>query len=412
MTSPDTASPNAAASDTVPKPYWRWPELAEDDRVVAGVSAGLGRELGVDANWVRLAFVILFAVGGWGALLYGAAWAAMNLIQVDRPPGPPVPKGRSTIQRYVGFALVVGGLTSLSAYVGGFPASVVFPLGLLGIGVLLAWSHLTTPSAGGWGSTRRAALIAVGLITTAISLVVLGTEITDVTDAAGGVLLALGAMAALVALSAPWWWRLVRERDAERQARVRSDERAEVAAHLHDSVLQTLSLIQRHSDDPQTMLNLARRQERELRNWLDPNRVSRQGGSVRGRLDEIATSVEELHGVQVEVVVVGDCMVDARVEALLGATREAVVNGAKHSGAERIDLYTEIVDGGTEVFVRDTGKGFDPDAIHGDRQGIRHSIIGRMERVGGSATITSSPGEGTEVELVLTGPSAEEETAS
>ena len=233
------------------------------------------------------------------------------------------------------------------------------------------------------------------------ALIALGWQAIGAGNAAESTLLAIGVVGAMIALSAPWWWRLVRERDAERQARIRSDERAEVAAHLHDSVLQTLSLIQRHSDDPKTMTNLARRQERELRNWLDPNRVSRLGGSIRGQLDELATTVEELHGVPVEVVAVGDCLVDDRIEPLLRATGEATVNAAKHSGAERVDVYLEVSESDIEVFVRDTGKGFDLQSIGDDRRGVRNSIVGRMERAGGTAVITSAPGDGTEVELCL-----------
>ena len=384
-------------------PYWQVPELADDDRVVAGVSAGIARELGIEPGWVRLGFVVLFASGGWGALLYGSAWAAMALFaaQRSRPAFPRVVKGRSSSQRYIGFGLVVGGLFVLSAQIGGFEAGVTLPLGVLGVGVLISWSRLTARPVSGWRLARRWLVVLAGLAMALASLLVLGSVLTGVSDAAGSVLLTLGAVVVLIAMSAPWWWRLVREREAEHQARIRSEERAEVAAHLHDSVLQTLSLIQRNSDDPKVMLNLARRQERELRNWLDPNRVSRRGGSIRGQLDEIATGVEELHGVPVEVVAVGDCLIDPRIESLLGATREAIVNAAKHSGADQIDLYVEVSEDGIEVFVRDTGKGFDVDTIDVDRQGVRHSIIGRMNRVGGSATITSAPGEGTEVELLL-----------
>lgn len=385
------------------RPYWQVPQLADDDRVIAGVSAGIAREVGVEPGLVRLGFVVLFATGGWGVLLYGSAWAAMALLptyvtitEFDR-----IAKARSSSHRRFGFGLVVAGIALLSLQVGGFPIVVVWPLGLVGVGVLISWSNLASDSTKGWASVRRWAIIAFGLLLATAALVSLGSEITGITNLAESTLLALVAVAAMIAVSAPWWWRLVRERDAERQARIRSEERAEVAAHLHDSVLQTLSLIQRHSDDPRAMLNLARRQERELRNWLDPNRVSRLGGSIRGQLDELATTIEELHGVPVEVVAVGDCMVDTSIEPLIGAIGEATVNAAKHSGAEQVDLYLEVSDTEIEVFVRDTGTGFKPDAIDHDRRGVRNSIIGRMERAGGMATITSSPGEGTEVELSL-----------
>ncbi|MFW2382260.1 MAG: sensor histidine kinase, partial [Acidimicrobiales bacterium] len=169
---------------------------------------------------------------------------------------------------------------------------------------------------------------------------------------------------------------------------------------IHDSVLQTLALIQQ-SEDPQTAKNLARRQERELRNWLDPTRASRVGGSIRGHIDQLVSEVEELHGVPVEVVAVGDALVDEQIAPLLNAAREATLNAARHSGTPRVDIYFEVSDDRVELFVRDTGKGFDQNAIAADRRGVSQSIIGRMERAGGSAIITTEIGEGTEVELTI-----------
>lgn len=390
------------ATDTSDSTHWQPPFLADDDRIVAGVSAGIAREVGVEPVWIRLAFILVFATGGWGALLYGSAWAAMALApSYLPPPTPPVAKAKSLRQRRLGLILIVGGLAWLSSRLGGFPAWLIWPIGLSGVGALLAWSRLSASPTTGWASVRRWALAGLGIAAAAGATIGLAQRMLTDGGAAEGTLLALGAVAAVATLSAPWWWRLVRERDAERQARVRSDERAEVAAHLHDSVLQTLSLIQRHSDDPQTMLNLARRQERELRNWLDPDRVSRRGGSIRGQLDELATTVEELHGVPVEVVAVGDCLVDDRVDSLLGAAGEATVNAAKHSEADQIDIYMEVSPEAIEIFVRDTGKGFEVESISDDRRGVRNSILGRMERAGGTANISSHPGEGTEIELRL-----------
>ncbi len=202
-------------------------------------------------------------------------------------------------------------------------------------------------------------------------------------------------------IAAPSIVQMARSLDGERLDRIRSDERARISAHLHDSVLQTLALIQRHSDDPQTMLNLARRQERELRNWLDPGRASREGGSVRGQLDELASEVEGMHRVPVEIVSVGDCLVDGEIETLLAATREAAMNAAEHSGAEQVDIYAEVSQDLVEFFVRDAGWGFDPADIPSDRHGVRQSIRGRMERLGGTVELHSNIGEGTEVELTL-----------
>jgi len=198
----------------------------------------------------------------------------------------------------------------------------------------------------------------------------------------------------------PWWVQLSRALTAERAARIRSQERAEVAAHLHDSVLQTLALIQRRADDPREVAQLARRQERELRAWL--NEESATGAeSLVAALRDVAAEVEARHGVAVEVVGVGDCPVDERLAAVVAAAREAMSNAARFSGAERIDVYLEVDDERVEVFVRDRGAGFDRAAVPDDRRGLRESIEGRMTRHGGTARVVTAPGEGTEVELAV-----------
>ena len=205
---------------------------------------------------------------------------------------------------------------------------------------------------------------------------------------------------ALTLILAPWWLRLVRGLSAERSERIRSQERAEVAAHLHDSVLQTLALMQRRVDDPREVAALARRQERELRAWLNGRRAAGDD-TVALALEAAAAEVEEAHGVPVEVVAVGDAPLDARAEALVAAAREALVNAAKFAGDGPVALYAEVAPGRIEVFVRDRGPGFDPAAVPADRRGVRESIVGRMERHGGRAVVHTALGEGTEVELVL-----------
>lgn len=391
-------------------PYWQVPQLDTERRLLAGVAAGIGRELGLDPLWVRLAFVLLAASGGWGFLLYGAAWAAMvwwerqppsrTAGRLRRPGAEPHPKGVNPTTRGIGFALVVLGLLGFIDGIGaGFSPQVVWPVGLLGLGLLVAWRH--GEGDGGAGRGRpSAAQVAIGLVLAAGGTIALLAGHVDLARAWGALLAAGAIVTGVGLLSAPWWVRLANQLDTERQRRIRSDERAEVAAHLHDSVLQTLALIQQ-ADDPQRMVNLARRQERELRNWLDPDRASRLGGSLRGQLDQLATDVEDLHGVPVEVVAVGDSLLDEPLAALVAAAREAAVNAAKHAGTARIDVYAEVRPEVVEVFVRDTGRGFDPTTVAPDRRGVRDSIRGRMERAGGSAEVFSSPGEGTEVELRL-----------
>jgi signal transduction histidine kinase len=199
----------------------------------------------------------------------------------------------------------------------------------------------------------------------------------------------------------PWVLRLGHSLSFERAARIREQERAEVAAHLHDSVLQTLALIQKRAGDPREVAGLARQQERELRSWLleRPDRAA--GASVAAALEGAAAEVEQLHRVPIEVVTVGDGPLNGGLEAVVQAAREAMTNAAKFSGSERVDLYAEVEPDRVEVFVRDRGVGFDPGAIPADRRGVRDSIIGRVERHHGRAAVRSRPGEGTEVELVM-----------
>ena len=197
-------------------------------------------------------------------------------------------------------------------------------------------------------------------------------------------------------------WRLALDRDAERTARIRSDERSDVAARVHDSVLQTLALIQRHANEPRRVASLARRQERELRGWLyDDQPIGDENASLVAALSAAAGDVEELHGVRVELASAGDCPVDASVGAVVLAAREAMTNAAKFAGVEEIDVYVEVTDDEVSVFVRDRGAGFDRAAVPADRRGLVESIEGRLERAGGRATDRVEPGEGTEVELHL-----------
>jgi signal transduction histidine kinase len=252
---------------------------------------------------------------------------------------------------------------------------------------------------------RRAA-IAVSRTGLGILLVVAAgivfLQTTGALSAARDVLLAvLAAVVVLGVIFAPWIVRLVRSLTQERAERIRSQERAEVAAHLHDSVLQTLAMMQRRAGEPGEVAALARRQERELRAWLAGRPAPGQSTRLAGALEAVAAEVEESHGVPVEVVVVGDRELDAAHEAVVGAAREAMTNAAKFGGGSTVDVYAESADARTQVFVRDRGPGFDPSSIPPDRRGVRESIVGRMERHGGRARITSAPGSGTEVELTL-----------
>jgi signal transduction histidine kinase len=350
---------------------------AERGRVVAGVCAGIAGGLAVDATLVRLVFALLAFASGAGIAAYLGAWALLPA------PGAQTPRrGR----RILGTILLVwAGLLALRGL--GLADSLLWPLALVGAGIVIGTGAHTF----GLG-LRRAQLGAIVLI---VAGVVVFVERND--GGSSSMLLTPGAVAvALLLVVGPWAWRLSRERDAEHAERVRTEERAELAARVHDSVLQTLTLIQKNPGDAR---KLARRQERELRAWLYPDRAPTAEGTLAGALESTAAEIEELHGVRAEVVRTGDAPLDERTRALVLAAREAMANAARHAGVDEISVFLDAGPEGVALYVRDRGAGFDPDAVATDRRGVAESIRGRMERVGGSATIVSTQGEGTEVEL-------------
>jgi len=356
-------------------------ERAERDRVVAGVCAGIAEALAVDATLVRLVFALLALASGAGIVAYVGAWALL-----PAPGAPPVTRKR----RISGVVLLVwSAILTMRGL--GLADSLVWPLALVAAGIVIAAGAHT------FGLGDRRAQV-VGLV-----LMVAGVVLFVDRNHGGGAstVLAPGAVAvALLLVVGPWAWRLTRERDAERAERVRTEERADLAARVHDSVLQTLTLIQKNPADART---LARRQERELRAWLYPDREPAAGGTLAGAVEAAAAEIEEVHGVRVEVVRTGDAPLDDRLQALVLAAREAMANAARHSGVDEVSVFLDVdADGnGVSLYVRDRGKGFDPEAVAADRRGLAESIRGRMERVGGIARIVSAPGEGTEVELEI-----------
>jgi signal transduction histidine kinase len=215
------------------------------------------------------------------------------------------------------------------------------------------------------------------------------------------VLAGLAVLVAVALIFAPSWRRLARSLAAERTERIRSQERADVGAHLHDSVLQTLALIQRSAEDPKQVATLARRQERELRGWLAGGDSREPGERLTAALDAAAAEVEAVVGGSVEVVAVGDCPLEERGEAVLAAAREAMLNAAKFAGEAPVSVYAELSEERIQVFVRDRGAGFDPAAVPQARRGVRESIVGRMRRAGGRAKVRALPGGGTEVEIAI-----------
>jgi signal transduction histidine kinase/phage shock protein PspC (stress-responsive transcriptional regulator) len=399
-----------------------------DGRVLGGVAAGLGDAFCIHPNVVRCGFVVLTLASGLGVFLYGAAWALLPPGEArDEASTPEVDEEASSapdVVSTVAFAAVVLGLLLLVRSLGVWPGDViVWPLAaaIIGLAVLASRaSEEETPEPPPWLAqlppdaaealttlvgTRRGALARLiagaGCFVAGIGVFLLSVDSWRAFR--GGLLAAAALLAGVALVLGPGLWRLAHELVVERRERIRSEERAEVAAHLHDSVLQTLALVQRRADDPREVVRLARMQERELRSWLLSGGNAGNGneatGSLGVALEELAAAAETDHGVPVEVVRVRDCPLEG-LQPLLAATREAIVNASRHSGASLVSVYLEVEPEQATIFVRDRGRGFDPDAVAPDRTGLSGSIVGRLTRAGGSASIRSAPGEGTEVELV------------
>jgi signal transduction histidine kinase/phage shock protein PspC (stress-responsive transcriptional regulator) len=387
------------------------PELRRDPAhgIAAGVCLGLARRLGIDPLVVRLAFVVAAAAGGFGIVAYIIAWAA-----IPAPTGAAVPGARrARAQVATGGGLVMLALLLSLRELGlWFSDALVWPVVLAAVGGALLWRQSRTSPLPREAPPRAEVAAGVYRGGFGVALVVGAGLLFLQTNGALGpardvILAVVVVIVALGLVLAPLLWRLGRNLADERSERIRSQERAELAAHLHDSVLQTLALVQKRADDPRAVATLARRQERELRAWLwDPGAPTPEA-SLAASLRAAAADVEEAHGVPVEVVTVGDAAVDDATMALVAAVREALTNAAKFAGdAGPVALYAESADDRIQVFVRDRGSGFDPGAIPADRRGVRDSIIARMARHGGRAAIHPAPGGGTEIELTLGGESA------
>jgi signal transduction histidine kinase/phage shock protein PspC (stress-responsive transcriptional regulator) len=443
-------------------PVFRPPLARSGDRMIAGVCAGLAEHLGWPVRMVRIGMAVAALAGGAGVAFYAWLWimvptadesARRNARQPASPIAPAVsapfaaPAGAATQPAPAVPALSMpssgpGGATQPSpgAAVAGSrrPGLPSMPFGkeiLLGVGLLLAAGILIARLFGfdvplgtlipvaailggaaiAWmqlDETRRAGLVdktkadqaggwarlaaGLALVVAGVLVMVSGSGSWEQTWLA---LLSSAAVLGGVALVLfPWGVKFWRDLEAERAGRVRATERAEIAAHLHDSVLQTLALIQRRAGNEHDVVRLARAQERELRGWLyrDPGK---EAGQLSEGIKAAAGEVEDASGQAVEVVSVGDCAMTERHEALVQAAREAMLNAARHGGGS-VSVYLEVTDGAAEVFVKDRGPGFDPESVPADRLGVRESIIGRMRRHGGAATISTRP-DGTEVRLLL-----------
>jgi len=396
--------------------------------MLGGVCTGLARHLGWPVMVIRAGFVALVIFQFLGVIAYGALWLLLPPESTTTAPGleaasrtglrdPSRPRRRVDWGMLVALVAFGGGLLWLVQTSGfGVSQQLFWPVAFACAGAALVWRQADSAqqkkwraeaggkvwlapfvARGGWPALVRV-IVGLGLVGAAFGIVLAQEgHIDQLPEVMAMTTLALAGLAVVLA---PW---LHRSRAALNQARaekVRADARADMAAHLHDSVLQTLALIQRHAEDPKAVSQLARRQERELRTWLYEEELPET--TLRAALTAAAAEVEDERGVPVDVVVVGDCDTSDQVQALVRAVREAIVNAAKHSGADKIDVYAEVDDDRVEVFVRDRGQGFDVDDVGEDRMGVKGSILDRMERHGGKASVRSRPGEGTEVRLEIT----------
>jgi signal transduction histidine kinase len=404
------------------RPLRRDPE----DRLAGGVAAGIGAWRGFSPTTVRIVFVVVaLFTQGWAVPVYLGAWLLIPARDAETSIGA---RARHD-SRGIALAVALGSLLCvvlllLEVLNSGLINTYGWPQVVSVACLTLIWRNapeaeqatirrfvepLESLGTGGGkmrrGTALRLTAAAVLLLSGLGWLLTSHEKLAMLRPLAGAVLV----LAGIVLLLGPWWLRIARDLVLERQARARAEERADMATRVHDSVLQTLALIQRRADDPQQVVQLARAQERELRSWLFEGRAPGEADaeSFAAGIRQIQRDVEARHGVPVEVVTVADCSLDDDLGALLAAAREATVNAAKWSGAGVISLYAEVGPESVEVAVRDRGRGFDPDAVPGDRKGLAESIHGRMSRHGGSVTVNSAVGEGTKVTLTMPRSSAQ-----
>jgi signal transduction histidine kinase len=390
------------------------------DRLGGGVAAGVAAWRGFNVTTIRIVFVLIALVsGGWFVPVYVAGWLFLPAVGEQASIGSKARSDARGIRLAIGLtSLLTLVLLAVSALNGGWFVGWAWPQVFSVAGLVLIWRNapedeqatlrrLLEPietaadssARGKWSALRL--VLAGALLLGGVVWLFSAHKSLALLQPLGGVVLVI---AAIVLILGPWWLRIARDLVLERQAKVRLEERVDIAARVHDSVLQTLALIQRRADDPQKVIQLARLQERELRSWLfegrDPNETEADL-TLTGGVRQIQQDIEARYGVPVEAVTVGDCELDDNLSALLAAAREATVNAAKWSGASVISLFAEVEPGEVSLVVRDKGKGFDPEAVPADRKGLAESVHGRMTRRGGTVTVITALGEGTKVTLKM-----------
>ena len=422
-------------------------------RVVAGVAAGVATHLRLPVGVVRAAFVVLGLMAGAGVVAYALLWMFVPQLPdgADGSDGSatgafelrstaPADRRQAIGIAALGVAILIA---ALALGVGRYMGALAAPLAVVAVGGAFIWREADESRRARWRRTAlgfarpgRAALwrIGGGVVLVFGGLGVFAVGQLDFAAARSALIAVLLTLVGVAVITVPWLARLVRDLGAERRERIRQRERAEVAAHLHDSVLQTLALIQRQATDAREVQRLARSQERELRSWLyGPAGYAADGAgypvgdadtgvapprttsypmtgpprtpTLAAALARVSGEVEDAYAITIEPVVVGDAPMTPHLAALVAAAREAMVNAAKHAGVQDVSVYAEVESGTASVFVRDRGSGFDPAAVRPDRRGLAQSIRGRMQRHGGTAQIRSAPGNGTEI--VLTMPAAD-----
>lgn len=421
-TAPPRAETGYAPAPDPDDPPVRKLYRSADGRLLGGVARGLAGHLGLPVSWVRIVFVALFMADGMGALLYAAFWFFVPLglggVEYRQPAAA---DGRRRLLRhrpdkgqvFALIALLIGASIVASRFQLGQADGYLWPVLLIGAGVALVWRQADNSRRAQWLELgRRKGLLP--MVRGAAGVLLVGVGVTGIVVLQGSVRhlgsvlqAALAVVVGIALLAGPYLVRMAQDLSEERLMRIRAQERAEVAAHVHDSVLHTLTLIQRNADDPREVARLARAQERELRAWLyKPEGRGKEEDEEPATLAEAvrrsAAEVEDHHGVPIEVVVVGDCPLDEPLGAQMQAAREAMVNAAKYGGeGGAVQVFAEVEGRTVFVSVRDRGPGFDLDAVPADRMGVRESIIGRMERHGGTARLRSAPEGGTVVELEI-----------
>ncbi|AWN32280.1 PspC domain-containing protein [Streptomyces libani] len=421
-TAPPRAETSYAPAPDPDDPPVRKLYRSADGRLLGGVARGLAGHLGLPVSWVRIVFVALFMADGMGALLYAAFWffVPLGVGGVDHRQPAPADGRRLRLrhrpdkgQVFALIALLIGASIVASRFQLGQADGYLWPVLLIGAGVALVWRQADNSRRAQWLELgRRNGLLT--MLRGAAGVLLVGVGVTGIVVLQGSVRhlgsvlqAALAVVVGIALLAGPYLVRMAQDLSEERLMRIRAQERAEVAAHVHDSVLHTLTLIQRSADDPREVARLARAQERELRAWLyKPEGRGKEEDEEPATLAEAvrksAAEVEDDHGVPIEVVVVGDCPLDEPLGAQMQAAREAMVNAAKYGGeGGAVQVFAEVEGRSVFVSVRDRGPGFDLDAVPADRMGVRESIIGRMERHGGTARLRSAPEGGTVVELEM-----------